>query len=75
LLEQWREQIALRLDRGENLADVEADLIDSAGAVSEDEQAALRLFAWSYQASGRLGDGVSMARTRARGGRERLDSE
>lgn len=52
-LEQAQDEIALRLDRGESLADVEAELVDVAVALSEDERAALWLFAWSYQASER----------------------
>ena len=49
-LEQLQDEIELRLDRGEPLADVEAEVVDSAGAASEDERAALWLFAWSYRA-------------------------
>ena len=52
-LEQLQDEIALRLDRGEPLADVEVELVDSAVSVSDDERAALWLFAWSYRASGR----------------------
>jgi hypothetical protein len=52
-LEHVQDEIALRLDRGESLADVEAELIDAAVAMSDDERAALWLFAWSYQASER----------------------
>ena len=50
-LEHVQDEIALRLDRGESLADVEADLVDAAVALGDDERAALWLFAWSYQAS------------------------
>jgi hypothetical protein len=49
-LEQVQDEIVLRLDRGE-LADVEAELVDAAVGLSDDERAALWLFAWSYQAS------------------------
>jgi len=52
----WLEQqdeIVLRLDRGESLADVEAELVDTALALNDDERAALWLFAWSYKASKR----------------------
>ncbi len=52
-LEHVQDDIAARLDRGEKLADVESELVDSAVAVSDDERAALWLFAWSYRASGR----------------------
>ena len=44
-----RDEVALRLDRGERLARVEGELIEGAPALSEDERAALWLFAWSYQ--------------------------
>jgi len=47
LLRQLQDVLALRLDRGERLADVEAELIDAAVALSDDERAALWLFAWS----------------------------
>ena len=46
-LGQLQDEIALRVDRGEKLADVEAELVDSAVALSDDERAALWLFAWS----------------------------
>jgi len=42
-----QDQLALRLDRGERLADVEGELIDAAVALSDDERAALWLFAAS----------------------------
>ena len=48
-LEQLQDEIALRLDHGEELANVEAELVDSAVAVTDDERAALWLFAWSYR--------------------------
>ena len=52
-LEQLQDEIEDRLGRGEELGDVEVELVDSAVAVSEDERAGLWLFAWSYWASGR----------------------
>jgi len=52
-LEHLQDEIALRLDRGETLPDVEAELVDSAVALGDDERAALWLFAWSYRASDR----------------------
>jgi len=52
-LEHVQDEIVLRLDRGESLADVEAELVDTALALNDDERAALWLFAWSYQASER----------------------
>jgi hypothetical protein len=58
-LEQLQDEIALRLDRGESLAKIEGELVDSAGALSDDEQAALWLFAWSYQANSHTTAGVS----------------
>jgi hypothetical protein len=42
-----REQIALWIDRGATLATVEDELIEPA-TVSEDERAAMWLYAWSY---------------------------
>jgi len=56
-LEQLQDEIARRLDRGEKLADVEAELVDSAVALSDDERAALWLFAWSYRGSDRHDSG------------------
>lgn len=48
-LDYLRDQVALRLDRGERLAQLEGELIESAHGLSEDERAALWLFAWSYR--------------------------
>jgi len=62
LLRQLQDVLALRLDRGERLADVEAELIDAAVALSDDERAALWLFAWSYHASERLDSQRVLAR-------------
>jgi hypothetical protein len=47
-----RDEIALRLDDGEGLAEVDHELIERASRLSEDERAALWLFAWSYRPSG-----------------------
>jgi GAF domain-containing protein len=60
-LEQLQNEIALRLDRDQKLADVEAELVDSAVALSDDERAALWLFAWSYRASERHDTGHVLA--------------
>lgn len=45
------EQIRLGLEAGQSLSDLEANMIDQATDLSEDERAALWLFAWSYDAS------------------------
>jgi len=46
-----RDEVAARLERGAALADLNAELIEAAPALSEDERAALWLFAWSYRPS------------------------
>jgi hypothetical protein len=51
LLDCLRGEIALCLARGERLAEVEWRLIERAPGLSEDERAALWLFAWSYRPS------------------------
>ena len=51
VLDCLREEIALRLDRGEGLARLEDQLIEGALGLDEDERAALWLFAWSYRPS------------------------
>jgi len=60
-LEQVQDEIPPRLDRGESLADVEAELVDAAVALSDDERAPLWLFACSYQASDRHDTGQVLA--------------
>jgi hypothetical protein len=55
LQEYLRDDIALWLDRGAALAEVQGHLIEPAAVLSEDERAGLWLFAWSYAASGRRG--------------------
>ena len=56
LLDCLRDELALRLDGGATLADIQIDVIDVAQGPSEDERAALWLFAWAYSATrgGRL---------------------
>ncbi len=48
LVDGLSEEIADSLNRGASLEDVERGLHASACELSEDEQAALWLFAWSY---------------------------
>ncbi len=50
-VERLRDEIASRLEWGESVSEVEAELIASAEGVDEDERAALWLFAWSYHHS------------------------
>jgi hypothetical protein len=51
MLEAYRHEIALRLDEGYELSDLERHLIEPAVELSDDDRAALWLFAWSYRAS------------------------
>jgi len=51
MLDWCREQIMLRLDSGCDLDEIETELIDSPPGLSDDERAALWLFAWSYRHS------------------------
>jgi hypothetical protein len=48
-----RDDVAFRLERGARLAEVQRELIEQAPALSENERAALWLFACSYRLSGR----------------------
>jgi hypothetical protein len=48
-IEELRYQIVARLDRGEDIAAIDTELIKPAPWLSEDERAALWLFAWSYR--------------------------
>jgi hypothetical protein len=52
LIDQIRHELSFWLDRGARLAEVEDQLIDVAPGLSEDERAALWLFAWSYRPPG-----------------------
>jgi hypothetical protein len=47
-----RRELAIRLELGASLAQVQDDVIEAAPALSEDERAALWLFAWSYRPHG-----------------------
>jgi hypothetical protein len=44
-----RDEVALWLEHGAALAEVESELIEAAPGLSEDDRAALWLFAWSYR--------------------------
>jgi hypothetical protein len=50
-LDELQDEIAARLDNGERLERVQADVVDSARGLGEEERDALWLFAWSYEAS------------------------
>jgi hypothetical protein len=50
MLETYTREIALRLESGSALEEVEADLIEPSLGLSDDERAALWLFAWSHPA-------------------------
>jgi len=60
-LDGLQDEIAVRLDVGESLTDVQAELIETADGLSEDERAALWLFAWSYRESARHDAGRMLA--------------
>ena len=49
MLDMYRREIARRLDAGNDLEEVEAEIIDVCPELSDDERAALWLFAWSYR--------------------------
>ena len=51
MLDWHRRQIMQRLDAGSDLDEIEDELINSLSEVSDDERAALWLFAWSYRHS------------------------
>ena len=53
LLDCVRDEVALRLESGARLVDVEGELIEGTPGLSEDERAAVWLFAWSYRARSR----------------------
>jgi hypothetical protein len=53
MLDWYRHQVALRLDAGYPLAEVERALIDTAADLSDEERSALWLFAWSYRPGAR----------------------
>ena len=51
LLDCLRDEAALLLEGGARVADVQAELIDGAQGLTEDERAALWLFAWACRRS------------------------
>lgn len=57
-----RDLVAHRLERGARVADVEDELIEAAPGLSEDERAALWLFAWAYRPGGRRAARQGMGR-------------
>ncbi len=54
MLDSYRNEIALRLDEGYDVSDVERYLIEPAVELSDDDRDALWMFAWSYRASNPL---------------------
>ncbi len=60
MLDIYRREIARRLDAGDDLDDVEAEIIDVCPELSDDERAGLWLFAWSYRERPVLGNVVEM---------------
>ena len=53
LLDCLRDEAVLRLEAGARSAEVQEGLIESSPGLSEDERAALWLFAWAYRPGGR----------------------
>jgi hypothetical protein len=49
LLSRLQDQVELRLQRGASLVAVDAELIERAPGLSDDDKAALWLYAWSYR--------------------------
>jgi hypothetical protein len=49
LLDCLRDELAAQLDGGASSADVQDELVETAQGLSEDERAALWLFAWAYR--------------------------
>ncbi len=62
LLDCVRDEVALQLESGARLVDVEGELIEAEPGLSEDERAAVWLFASSYRA----GSGPHAGRWRSR---------
>lgn len=52
LLDCLRDEAALRLEGGAPVADVQGELVERGQGLSENERAALWLFAWAYRPSG-----------------------
>ncbi len=67
MLDGYRREIARRLAAGHNLEEVEAEMIECCPELSEDERAALWLFAWSCRERPSLASAVQVV-----GGGERL---
>ena len=51
LLDRLRDEVAARLEGGAGSADVQDELVETAQGLSDEERAALWLFAWSYRPS------------------------
>ena len=49
MLDRVREELELRLEAGAHVAELERELVEAATVLSEEERAALWLFAWSYR--------------------------
>jgi hypothetical protein len=54
LIDHVRHELSVRLDHGASLAELQDQVIESAPGLSEDERAALWLFAWAYQPNGMI---------------------
>jgi hypothetical protein len=52
MLEHYQQAVASRLDAGSDLQEIDDELITPAVGLSDDERAALWLFAWSRRESG-----------------------
>ena len=50
-MEDLRDRIAWSIEHGASLPEVQAELIEPAQGLSEDERSGLWLFAWSYSES------------------------
>jgi hypothetical protein len=48
-----QDEVARRLDCGARLAEVDREVVEATPGLSEDERAALWLFAWSYEPGAR----------------------
>jgi hypothetical protein len=52
LIDHVRHELSFLLDRGASLAQLQDQVIESVPGLSEDERAALWLFAWAYRPDG-----------------------